>query len=414
MTHTPIESRREVSLWRNRDYVILWSGQTVSSIGSGVSELAFPLLILALTHSPAQAGFAAAVRTIPYLIFSLLAGAFVDRWNRKRTMILCDIARALVLGAIPFTFAFGLLTIWQLYFVTFIEGTLYVFFSLAEAAALPHVVEKTQLPSATAMHNATYGVAALLGPSLGGILYAAGRTIPFLADALSYVASAISLAFIRVRFEAERTWVQRSIRQEIGEGLRWLWRHPLIRYMAFLTAGLRVANGVFLIAVVVAQRQGASSTQIGLILGIGGIGATIGSLLSPLIQRRFSFGAAISGICWCAALLFLLLVAARTPLALALVLFILMLVGPSYDTVQFSFRLALIPDVLQGRVNSVFRMIATTIQPLGLALTGWLLEYAGSTATILSIGGWLMLLAFITTCNTHVRSAPPLDQAVAL
>ncbi len=152
LTHTPIESRREVSLWRNRDYVILWSGQTVSSIGSGVSELAFPLLILALTHSPAQAGFAAAVRTIPYLIFSLLAGAFVDRWNRKRTMILCDIARALVLGAIPFTFAFGLLTIWQLYFVTFIEGTLYVFFSLAEAAALPHVVEKTQLPSATAMH----------------------------------------------------------------------------------------------------------------------------------------------------------------------------------------------------------------------------------------------------------------------
>lgn len=208
--------------------------------------------------------------------------------------------------------------------------------------------------------------------------------------------------------------MQRSIRQEIGEGLRWLWHHPLIRYMAFLTAGLRIANGVFLIAVVVAQRQGASSTQIGLILGIGGIGATIGSLLSPLIQRRFSFGAAISGICWCAALLFLLLGAARTPLALALVLFILMLVGPSYDTVQFSYRLALIPDVLQGRVNSVFRMIATTIQPLGLALTGWLLEYAGSTATILSIGGWLMLLAFITTCNTHVRSAPPLDQAVAL
>jgi len=410
----PSESRRDVSLWRNRDYVILWSGQAISSIGSGVSELAFPLLILALTHSPAQAGFAAALRTVPYLIFSLLAGAFVDRWNRKRTMILCDVARALALGSIPLTFAFGLLTIWQLYAVTFIEGTLFVFFSLAETSALPQVVPKTQLPNATAMNNAAYGATALLGPSLGGILYAIGRTIPFLTDAISYVASAISLGFIRVRFEEERTRGQRSIRQEIGEGLRWLWRHPLIRYMAFLTAGLRVGNGVFLIAIVVAQRQGASSTQIGLILGIGGIGATIGSLFSPLIQRRFSFGGAIIGVCWCEALLFLLLVTARMPLTLALVLFVLMLVGPSYDTVQFSYRLALIPDALQGRVNSVFRMIATTIQPLALALTGWLLERAGNTATILILGGWLVALAVVTTFNTHVRSAPPLDQAVAL
>ncbi|MDQ2783940.1 MAG: MFS transporter [Chloroflexota bacterium] len=412
--HTPIESRREVSLWHNRDYVILWSGQTVSSIGSGVSELAFPLLILALTHSPAQAGLAAALRTVPYLIFSLLAGAFVDRWNRKRTMILCDVARALVLGSIPLAFALGLLTIWQLYAVTFIEGTLYVFFSLAETSALPQVVSKTQLPNATAMNNAAYGVTALLGPSLGGILYAVGRTIPFLTDAISYIASAFSLGFIHVRFEEQRARVQRSIRQEIGEGLRWLWRHPLIRYMAFLTAGLRVGNGVFLIAVIVAQRQGASSTEIGLILGVGGVGATLGSLMSPLVQRRFSFGAAISGICWCEALLFLLLVAARMPFTLALVLFVLMLVGPSYDTVQFSYRLALIPDSLQGRVNSVFRMIATTIQPLGLALTGWLLEYAGSATTILMLGGWLVLLAVVTTLNPHVRSALPLDQAVAM
>lgn len=411
MTHAQSGGRRATPLWRNRDYAILWSGQTISSVGSGVSELAFPLLILGLTHSPAQAGYAAAIRTVPYLIFSLVAGALVDRWNRKRTMILCDATRALVLGSVPLTFALGVLTVWQLYVVTFIEGTLYVFFSLAEASALPQVVPKAQLPTATAMSNTAYGVTALLGPSLGGILYAIGRTVPFLADAFSYVASAISLGFIRVRFEEERVRARRSIRQEIGEGLRWLWHHPLIRYMAFLTAGLRVSNGVILIAVVVAQRQGASSAQIGLILGVGGVGATLGSLLSPLVQRRFSFGVAITAICWCNALLFLLLVAARMPLTLALGLFVLLLVGPSYDTVQFSYRLALIPDGLQGRVNSVFRMIATTIQPLALALTGWLLEYTGSTTTILAIGGWLVMLAIITSLNAHVRSAPPLEYA---
>ncbi len=94
------------SLWRNRDYLLLWSGQTVSAVGTEVSNLAFPLLFLALTGSPAQAGFAAALRSVPYLIFGLPAGALVDRWNRKRTMILCDLGRALAVGSIPIAYEF--------------------------------------------------------------------------------------------------------------------------------------------------------------------------------------------------------------------------------------------------------------------------------------------------------------------
>ena len=131
-------SRRFVPLWRNRDYILLWSGQMISSVGSRVSMLAFPLLVLALTHSPAQAGLIGAMRGLPYALLILPAGTLVDRWNRKRVMILCDIGRALALGSIPLALVLGHLTIAQIYVVSLVEGTLFTFFSLAHIACLPH------------------------------------------------------------------------------------------------------------------------------------------------------------------------------------------------------------------------------------------------------------------------------------
>src|SRR5258706_9028078 len=178
--------KRPLSLWRNRDYVLLWSGQMVSSIGTQVSMLAFPLLILAITHSPAQAGIIAALRGLPYALFILPAGALIDRWDRKRVMILCDTGRALALGSIPLALALGHLTIVQLYIVSLVEGTLFTFFNLAETACLPRVVSKEQLSTAVAQNMVIDSTSGLLGPSLGGALYSIGRAIPFLTDAISY------------------------------------------------------------------------------------------------------------------------------------------------------------------------------------------------------------------------------------
>jgi len=118
----PAPPRRRASLWRNRDYLLLWSGQGVSSAGTQVSGVAFPLLILAITGSPAQAGLAFALRSLPYVIFSLPVGALIDRWDRKRVMILCDIGRALALASIPIALALGVLSVAQLYAVAFVEG----------------------------------------------------------------------------------------------------------------------------------------------------------------------------------------------------------------------------------------------------------------------------------------------------
>ncbi len=404
-----VTPRQPRSLWLNRDFMLLWSGQVVSNVGTQVSTLAFPLLILALTGSPAQAGFAGALRALPYLIFSLPAGALIDRWDRKLTMILCDTGRALSLASIPVALAIGHLTIIQLYLVSAIEGTLFVFFNIAEAACLPRVVPKEQLPAATAQNMATDGVTQLVGPSLGGALFTAGRMLPFLADAISYAVSVCSLFFIRVKFQKERVAARRKLWVEIREGLAWLWRHPLIRFIAIVTGGYNlISSGFILIIIVLAQRQHASSFIIGLIFAIGGIGGIIGAVAAPFFQKRLSFGQAIIGTMWLSALFMPLYAIAPNPLVLGIITAAAFIAGPLYNVVQFSYRSALIPDELQGRVNSVFRLIAFGGQPLGLALTGVLIQNVGVIQTILIDSVGLALLALSATLNGHVRNARPL------
>jgi MFS family permease len=406
-----VQPKQPKSLWLNLDYMLLWSGQMVSNVGTQVSELAFPLLILALTNSPAQAGFAGALRALPYLIFSLPAGALIDRWDRKRVMILCDTGRALSMASIPVALMLGHLTILQLYLVSLIEGTLFVFFNIAEAACLPRVVPKEQLPAATAQNMATDGITVLLGPSLGGALYSAGRLLPFVADAVSYAVSVISLFFIKVKFQKERVAARRNLGIEIQEGLSWLWHQPLIRFIAILTGGNNLINsGFVLIIIVLAQQQHASSFTIGLIFAVGGIGGIIGALIATSLQKRLSFGQAIIGTSWIFALFIPLYAIAPNPLMLGIITAATFVAGPVYNVVQFSYRSAIIPDELQGRVNSVFRLIAFGGQPLGLALTGLLIQNIGVIPTILVDAAGMVILAVAATVNTHVRNAKPLSE----
>src|ERR1700730_9905940 len=166
-----ISSSHSQSLWRNRDYMLLWSGQALSDIGGAVSELAFPLLVLAVTRSPAQAGFVAALRALPATLFSLFAGVLVDRWNRRWVMLVCDSGRALSLASIPVAFALGHLTVAQLYITAFLEGTLLILFDLAKTAAVSQVATRAQLSTAIAQDEFVEGTTELFGPILSGALY---------------------------------------------------------------------------------------------------------------------------------------------------------------------------------------------------------------------------------------------------
>jgi predicted MFS family arabinose efflux permease len=399
-------------LLRNRDYMLLWSGQVVSTLGSAASSVVYPLLILAMTESPAAAGIAGALSHLPYLLFSLPAGALIDRWDRKRVMILCDLGRALTVLTVPVTLWLDALTIWQIYAAAFIEGSLFVFFNIAEVAALPRVVPKAQLPQAAAQNEAAFGVANIVGPSFGTLLFQTlGRAAPFVADAVSYLVSVFTLVLIRTQFRPSKSSAVVNLRAEILEGLRWLWRQPLIRYMAFLTGGINLAHaGTGLIIIVLAQELGARPVDIGLIFSIGGIGAVLGSLVGGQVQKRFSFGQVIVCLMWVDAVLFPLYALAPAYLLLGVVFALMDFVGPVYNVVQFSYRLALIPDALQGRVNSSFRLLAFGMMPIGAALTGFLIERVGATVTVMAFTLWFVLLAIMTTLNRHVREARPLEQ----
>lgn len=393
-------------LWRNQDFLLLWSGQTISLIGTGVTQFAFPLLVLTLTQSPALTGLIAAVGALPYLFLSLPAGALIDRWDRKKVMIICDACRALNIASIPFALILNHLTVVQLFIVSLVEGTFFVFFNIAEAASLPNVVPVEQLPQGVSLNEATISAASLISPSLGGLLFSLGKMFPFLGDAISYAASVVSLSFIKANFQEERQNVQSSLFTQIVEGLSWLWHQPLVRSLALLTGGINVLfAGETLVVIVLAQHLGASPFFIGLIFAIGGIGSIIGAMLGALVQKRFRFGTVILGTCWVVALLYPLYIIVPNPFLLGLITLGIFFVFPLYNIVQFSYRLALIPDELQGRVNSVFRLVAFGFNPLGLALTGILLQAVGNSLTVLITTLGLLILAVLATLNTHIRNA---------
>jgi predicted MFS family arabinose efflux permease len=405
----------EIPLTKNRDFMLLWGGQMVSNMGSMASQVIYPLLILALTQSPAAAGIAGSLRMIPYLVLSLPVGALIDRWDRMRVMILCDVGSALAVGTIPVAMAFDALTLGQLYAVCFFEGAFFVFFNIAEVAALPRVVPRPQLPQATAQNEAGFGIANIIGPSIGTFLYQTfGRAVPFVADAISYLVSLASLLAIRARFQPDKASVRRDLRAEITDGLRWLWSNPLIRYMALLTGGMNLVwAATTLVLVVLGKSLGAGDAEIGLIFSIAGTGAIMGSLVGGRIQRSFSFGRVIVTTMWLQAALFLALAAMPSWIWLGVVAAFLWMLGPVYNVVQFSYRVALIPDELQGRVNSTFRLIAFGFIPVGAAAAGFAIEYFGVTATVVLLAAWLAVLATVTTLNRHIRDAVPIERAKA-
>lgn len=404
----PAKSR---SLWRNRDYMLLWGGQGVSVLGSGISGIAFPFLIVQYLHgSVAEAGFAAALRAVPYVIFSLPAGALIDRWNRKLVMIICDLGRAVALGSIPVAFAFGGLSIPQVYIVATVEGALFVFFNIAEVACLPRVVSKDQLPAASGQNQATEGVANLISQPIGGAIYGFGAFVPFVFDAISYLASVLSLGFIRTPFQAERTAERRHLLVEIREGVSWLWNQKLIRYIAFLTGALNfVFGGSFLILFWVATKHmHADAFVVGLLGAVASIGGVLGSVLGATIQKRFSFGTVIIATLWVQAIAWPFLVLAPNPYVLGAIFGLVVMMGPIYNVVQVSYRLTLIPDRLQGRVNSAVRLITFGFIPAGAAITGVLLDAVDATWTIIIFGVVMLASAIITTVIPLVRNAKPI------
>ncbi len=383
------------SLWRNREYLLLWlGGQVVSSLGTGISKLAFPLLILAETHSPAAAGIAGALQQLPLLLFSLPAGALVDRWDRKRVMLLCTLGLLLCLASIPVALLVGRLTLAHIYSIAFASGSFTVFYRLAYFAALTRLVPKEQMPTAVAQDEAAYSTVSLLAPSLSGWLFSIKRLLPFVADACSYVVLFGALLLIRSPLQGERQAGKTKLLREIGEGIRWLWGNRLLRWLSFLVGYIEVLlTSSTLIVLVIAQQHGISNALVGIILGVGGLGNMAGAVLGAQAQRRAPFSRALRVALLGYLLAWPLYGFATTPLLLGAVMVAYSLIDSIAAVLIVSYRLTAIPEHLQGRVGSVYRLIPYGMTALGQALIGVSLQQFGVLSTVILLWAGMLLLA---------------------
>ncbi len=407
--HTPTSI--PIPLWRNRNYLLLVGGQAISEVGTEVSALAYTLLILALTHSPAQVGLVGVLELLPVLLLSLHAGALIDRWDRKRVMILCDIGRAICLASVVIALALGRLTLVQIYIVALSESTLSVFFNLAERSCLRNVVSREQLPAASAQNQTITYTSAFVGPTISGALYTIGQAFPFLVDTLSYLVSVFSLLFIKASFQEQRQPASQSLWKDIKEGFHWLNTQPLLRFVTLMIGGLNLtAVGMSLIVVILAQQQHASAFAIGLILALGSVGGIVGAMLGPFFVKRFRYGLVTSLICWCNVLILPFFAVAPNLIVLTIVLMLYLIWGRLMAVMNFNYRTALTPDALQGRVLGISSLVVRSSLPIGIALTGILLQQFGAVSTVLIFTVYRFLVALIVTLNPHVRQSPRLSE----
>ncbi len=388
--------------------MLLWTGQAVSELGTRTAWIAYPLLVLALTGSPAKAGLVGFASRVPFLLFSLPAGAFVDRWDRRRIMLVCDAGRAIGVGSIAAALALEHITFVHILIVAFVEGTMTVFVGPAEFGAVRRIVPREQIPAAIAQNEGRIYAASLGGPPLGGLLFGLGRGLPFLADAVSYLISFASLLAIKADFQEPREGVRRRLRAEIGEGVRWLWGQSILRATILLAgAGNFVSNGLVLVIIVLAQRQGASSTTIGVIFALSAVGGLLGAAAAPALQRHVKASQVKIGYHAVYALLIPLL-AVAPPLGLGLLLALMLFGAPMLNSVFGAYRAALVPDRLQGRVESTAGLIAAGAAPLATLAAGLLLEGIGARPTVFVFAGISIVVALAAALSRSLRRAPEL------
>jgi hypothetical protein len=397
-------------LRRNRDFVLLQAGQLLSTMGSESTAIAYPLLVLALTHSPAKAGIVTFARLLPNVLFGLLSGLAADRWNRKRLMLAADAVRALAIASLAATILLDRTTFWWIPFVAFVEGAGSVFFTTAIAGALRAVVSPRDLPAAAGAQEARKAAVRIGGAPLGGALFGLGRAVPFLVDAASYALSVVSLLAMRTPFQEKRDVDMSRLRAQLAEGFRFLWRQPFLRTCALLYGlGNFLMPGVLLAVVVLGRRQGLSAATIGALFALFGASTLAGSLASPFFRKAFSVRTILLLELW-TWLGTWVFVVRPSVYVLAIAILPFGIAAPVTDSVVVGYRLAMTPDRLLGRVESVRSTISLLIAPLGPLAAGLLLAAVSARVTIGCFAAFGLVLALWGTLSPSIRAAPALGE----
>jgi MFS family permease len=407
-------------LWRHPDFLKLWGGETLSMFGAQVGQLALPLVaILVLDASAFEVAALGTVQFLPFVIFALPAGVWVDRMRRRPVLIVSDFARAALLATVPAAYLVDVLTLGQLFVVAFLVGFSTVFFDVAYQSYLPSLVERDQIIEGNSKLEISRAGAQVGGPGLGGALVEI-FTAPYalLVNAFGFLASALFLLRIRKVEEPVRTEAADGRRPtlwvDLKEGLHFVLANPNLRAQAGCTATSNLFGSVvFAVFLVYAVRElDLSAGVIGIVFSIGAAGSLLGAFTAMRISRRFGIGPTTIAVAALFAPAMLLI--ALAPPGLAALPFLVasqLLFGFTvvvYNIVQVSYRQAICPPRLQGRMNSVMRFMVWGTIPIGTLTGGALATWIGLRETILvgAIGGGGAFLWIVFSPQRHLREMP--------
>ncbi len=402
-----------VPLSRNRGYRLLWISQALSGAGFSASMIAFPLLVLVETGSPALTGLVLGVEATAQVLVGLPGGALVDRWNRKRIMLAAEAGQALAVASLVFALWLDVVSVPHMVVVAALMGVCNALFGPAESAALVRIVPQEQLSTALAMNAARGSVGQLSGTALGGFLFAVGRLVPFAFNVLTHTVSFVALAFVRVPHTAVERQPGRRLGKEMDEGLRWVWRQRHVRVTVLCAVSLNFFfSAYYIVIIVLASARGAAPGEIGVMAAMLGVGGIVGALLAPYLYRMLSPYLSIIGVFWALAVLTPLAVFIDQGLLMGVLFFAMALLPPTANTTISTYQLLLTPDRLRGRLAGVMGMISGMSAAAGPAFGGLLVQAVSGVHAVLLIAAAIAVIAVITTLSRTMRSFPR-DETVA-
>jgi hypothetical protein len=405
---TPSEKPRHTL---GRDFWLYFGGQLISQVGSSFTLFALPLLVFKLTHSATNLALTTASNILPYPLFGLLLGAMVDRVNRKRMMLLTDVARGCVILVLPLMALSGTLRVQAIYGVAFVQSTLGILFDCGEFAAIPSLVGRDDLVAANGRIMATNSAGQVLGPILAGVLVtlmSPGDLLFF--DAASFLVSAASLAVIRRSFNAPNPRTSASagvsgLLADVRAGLKYVWSHPVLRSISLMMALINFVSATEISQLVLFAKRvlGATDTQVALLFAAGAAGVVIVSMAAAPIRRRLTFAVTALGALVVSGL-------AVTAMALigsypaALVLWAMSAgFGLLLNINTGSLRQAIVPSHLYGRIISVAGVLAWSAIPLGALAGAAAIQLSGSVADVYAVTGGLTALIALSFAFSPVR-----------
>ena len=376
------------------DFLKFWVGQTISNLGSSFTLWAVPLLVFKLTHSAVSLGIATAAAFLPYLLFGLVLGAWMDRVDRKRTMIGLDLLNAVVILSIPLVATLGHLDVWLIYAVAFIQTTVGIAFQAGEFAAIPSLVSTEDLVTANGRIQATYSAAQVAGPLLAGLMVSF-VSIPWVMalDSASFAISAFSLSLIRRSFNVISAEPKEAttILHDVREGLSYVIGHPVLRNISLMMALINFVGATTFTQLVLFahDRLDVGPRGVGAMFAAGSAGVVVTGLLAGRLRKRFSFTAL--------AMTSLMLMGAIQVVFAGVTWFWLALplwaassgLGILFNINTGSLRQAIVPNHMLSRILSIAAVLAWSAIPAGALIGGLVVKATGNVALVYGVIGIL-------------------------